>query len=403
MTRARSTNKALTTDILIAGAGIPGLTLALLLAQKNADLAITLIDPAPPSPTANPNDSRTSALMQGSLSILTQAGLDDSVFSHGGLMTTLTIIDDSHPGRDRKSVTFHADEINQNSFGINMPNGTLRAALAKKIKHHKNIRMMAPARLSSFIADDAGITARLEDDRILRTPLIIGADGRGSAVRAATGIVTEQRAYGQSAITCLITHTRPHYHTSSEFHRPSGPFTLVPLPGNISSVVWVEYEQDAGKFLRLDKRSFIQALQDRSRGLLGTVDLMTPPQSWPLEFLKARRLTARRVALIAEAAHVLHPLGAQGLNLSLRDAADLARILLDAFNLGLDPGSTGVLASYESARARDIALRARGTDALNKLVSTTSPLARRLRLTGLGALDHFSLLKDIAMREGMAA
>ncbi|HTK85839.1 MAG TPA: FAD-dependent monooxygenase, partial [Patescibacteria group bacterium] len=345
------------------------------------------------------SDTRTSALMQDSINILTHTDAWRDCARDGGVMEALKIIDANV--RPPIEITFRADEIGQDAFGVNMQNAVLLAALRKRAAKSKQIELLN-AKLESFEADDFGVTAKLAGKE-LRAKLIVGADGRKSTVRACAGIEAKERDYGQHAITCLISHTRSHNNTSTEFHRPSGPFTLVPLPGKTSSVVWVDFNEPADSAMRMDKRSFTRALQDRSDGVLGEITLLTGPQSWQLQSLKAERLTARRAALIAEAAHVLHPLGAQGLNLSLRDAASLANVIIEAVRLGQDPGAAAILAQYERSRRVDIAGRVTGTDILNRFVSSNSPLFHRLRRAGIKSLENFTLLRELAMRHGMAA
>jgi 2-octaprenyl-6-methoxyphenol hydroxylase len=387
-------------DILICGAGAPGLTLALLLGRLGA--SVTLVERgALPSGRPGPADGRTSALMQGSVNIVKATGGWDAAAPAGEPLKTLRIVDDSKGGSKTVSVDFGAGEIGLYAFGINMPNAALVAALAAQATKCKNIRILAPATLSALEADAFGVTAAVDGKKI-RARLAVGADGRQSAVRDLSGIGVKTHAYGQRAITCLIGHSRPHNNVSTEFHRPSGPFTLVPLPGNRSSVVWVDFDAEAESFAALSRHAFTRALQDRSKGLLGEIELLSAPSSWPLFSLKADRLIAPRVALIAEAAHVLHPLGAQGLNLSLRDAAVLAETVADALRLGQDPGSEAVLNRYEARRRHDLLSRVVGTDSLNRLVSNDLSLLKSLRQAGLRTIGTVPPLKRFAMRQGLA-
>lgn len=221
-------------------------------------------------------------------------------------------------------------------------------------------------------------------------------------MRELSGIKCRQKPYGQQAITCLIEHSRPHGNISTEFHRPSGPFTLVPLPGNISSVVWVDFDAEVDRFMAMDKASFTQALQDRTEGALGTVTLAAEPQAYPLISLQSENLAGKRVALAAEAAHVIHPLGAQGLNLSLRDVAALAETIIDAVRLGQDYGSKTILSHYEKRRRQDMLSRIIGTDGLNKLVSHDIGLLHQLRRMGLKTIGGLPPVKKLTMREGFS-
>jgi len=378
-------------NVIIAGGGTPGITLALLLAQ--ADLSVAVIDPI--KVTASAQETRTSALMKGSVDIFQSIGVWGSCADRGGVMTGLRIADD-----DAEQL-FESEEIGQEFFGINMPNNILRDALLAQARKTKNITLHIPASLQSFIADDAGVSVTLENGEMLTASLLVGADGRNSAVRQQAGIDVWGRDYNQSALTCIINHSRAHQNVSTEFHYPGGPFTLVPLPGNMSSVVWVEYNDDAKQLAAINRSAFEQTLQDKSHSILSAITLEAGPQLSPLKALKAKALIAPRVALVAEAAHVLHPLGAQGLNLSIRDAAALAEVIIDAVNLGLDPGSTTILKKYQARRQRDIEMRVRGTDLFNKFVSTSSPFMRNLRRAGIKTVGSLSILRDLAMREGL--
>jgi 2-octaprenyl-6-methoxyphenol hydroxylase len=387
-------------DVLISGAGIPGLTLGLLLARAGIEAAI--IDPAPAAVLLNASpDTRTVALMQGSIGILRNTDVWDDCVAQDGIMATLKIVDDSGLTKQPATVTFHASDIGQDIFGVNMPNNILRAALAARAMKQPRLKILPGVKLESWAADNFGVTASTNTGD-LRAKLIVGADGRNSAVRTGADIEMWERDYGQSAITCIINHTKPHDDTSTEFHRPTGPFALVPLPGNVSSVVWVDKTEAADSFMKMGRDSFTRALQDRSRDMLGTVTLAKEPQSFPLKAMKANTLTARRMALIAEAAHVLHPLTAQGLNLSLRDAAVLAEIVIEYVRAGIDPGSIAVTSAYESRRRLDVSTRLRGTDSLNRMISNDRKGIHALRRAGLKTIENFPFLREFVMQQAMA-
>lgn len=392
--------KTLSTDILISGGGVPGLTLAILLAQEG--LSVTLVERAnlPALKDARP-DGRTAALMQGSINILKHTGAWDQAAPHGRIMRTLRIADDNGKTGLPITVDFEAQDIGLDYFSVNMPNGMLTAALADKAKQLKDLSVIAPAIVDGLQPDDFGITATVGGQAI-RARLAIGADGRQSAIRELSGIQAATKSYGQRAICCLIDHSRPHHDISTEFHRPTGPFTLVPLPGNRSSIVWVDFDEAAEQHMARDRASFTRALQERSCDALGEITMVGTPSSWPLMQMKAEHLIAPRVALVAEAAHVLHPLGAQGLNLSLRDVAALAETIMDALRLGQDPGTDAVLKTYQRKRVQDMASRTAGTDWLNKMVSTKSLVLNTVRQSVLKTLDNVSLLRHLAMQEGLA-
>ncbi len=389
-------------DVLISGGGTPGLALALLLAR--AGLSIGVIDPAPLSSfKINKAEGRTSALMQSAIQTLSRTGVWDDCLSYGAPLRVLRIIDDSTGGKQAQIETdFPAVDIGLEYFGINMPNNILRTMLAMSAKAHQNITLHDSLSLSDFQADDFGVSATLSNGKILRARLLAGADGRQSLVRSASNIDVWQHEYGQSAITCLISHSGSHEDTSTEFHRPGGPFTLVPMPGNNASVVWVEKDADAQAFMRMSKPAFEQALQDRTCDRLGAIKLTSDPQSCPLIALRAHDLVAPRVALLAEAAHVLSPLGAQGLNLSLRDVDCLAKTIIDAAQTGIDFGAQATLKSYERARRADVFLRSAGTDGLTRFVSHNVRPVHELRRAGLRTFSMIEPLRLFAMQQGMA-
>ncbi len=393
------TNKELCTDIFIAGGGTPGLTLAILLGRLGANIIVVDKYPPPALKDIQP-DGRTSALMDGSVNILKATNAWDKALPHGEILQTLRIIDDSLPLTDPVQADFKSQEIGLDAFGVNMPNNVLRAALGDEVKKLKSVTIISAA-LQDFETDDFGITAYLDDGTKIRAKLLVGADGRYSKTRDIAGITCKEKDYGQQAITCLMSHEKPHNNISTEFHRPSGPFTMVPLPGHCSSLVWVDFDDKIETLTAMDEDIFLQTLQDKSKDLLGTITLRTNPQAWPLKSLKAKNLTAKRVALVAEAAHVIHPLGAQGLNLSLRDVATLAEILADAMRSGQDPGSKVVLDQYERRRRRDIASRVIGTDKFNRMVSNDSKILRHIRRTGLKTIANITPLKELMMQQGL--
>ena len=342
---------------------------------------------------------RTSALMQGSINILRAAQAWDDIVAATAPLRILRIVDESGPAP--VTADFAAHEIGLDAFGCNTPNHALAAALAARAAACPNVTLLDNTRFEALDNNADGVTAHTSKG-VIHARLCVAGDGRESAVRQAAGIGARRTDFGQQAITCLIDHSKPHDAISTEFHRPGGPFTLVPLPGNRSSVVWVDFTAPAERHQALSKPDFTVALQQRSANALGRITLASPPSAFPLMGLSADSLTAPRVALIAEAAHVLHPLGAQGLNLSLRDAAFLAETIADAMRLGEDPGSAAVLASYARKRRADLAFRHYGTNGLNQLVSRNAGLVKALRRTGLQTVAGIAPLKHLAMREGLA-
>ncbi len=379
-------------DIAIIGGGPAGFTLAALLAPTG--LRILLADAAPPCPPLKniKPDGRTAALMGGSIDTLAAAGIWPMLEEHGSPLKKMAVVDDSRfpAGPDAMiEQCFDARELGREAFGWNLSLTSMRAALNDVLKKHKNVTVKFNTTITDF--------------KSLNAALLVGCDGRNSKLRDYAGINVKRRAYGQSAITCLIKHARTHNDTSTEFHRPGGPFTIVPCRDNTSAIVWVEKTADADAFLKLPKAAFVKALQDRTRNYIGRVELISTPASWPLEYLRADHLTAPRIALAAEAAHVISPIGAQGLNLSLRDVSTLAGIITNAADVGLDIGSHTVLAQYEKSREPDVASRSFAIDMINQAVANDTNAMRALRRLTLRALSLPGPWRQLVMKKGLAA
>jgi 2-octaprenyl-6-methoxyphenol hydroxylase len=389
-------------DIIISGAGVAGLALSALLARAGLTVALIDADPPPPNAEEYKPSGKTAALLTGSLNILRQAGIAPDLESHGTPLRTMRIMDDSREGQPLVSVEFHAADIGKEAFGLNVPNNILRRALYEKVRQTPNIRHYTGMRLATAAFHTGFVEAKLEDGQVLKGSVLVGADGRNSSVRSLAGIEAKTRDYGQTAITCLLSHTKPHNNISTEFHRPGGPFTFVPMAGNRCSLVWVEKTEDAKTFLSMKKQAFVQAVQDRSAGILGEISLESSPESWPLIMLSAENVIAPRCALTAEAVHVMSPIGAQGLNLSLRDVAALAETLVDAARLGEDIGSDSVLTRYARRRNLDIKTRVGGIDGLNRLVANDVAAIKDLRRAGLKGLESIPALKSFVMAQGLS-
>ncbi|MGQ0528147.1 MAG: FAD-dependent oxidoreductase [Alphaproteobacteria bacterium] len=388
-------------DVVVVGGGIAGLALALLLGQAGLDIG--LIEKYPPAALRETKPSaRTIALMNSSLNIIKATGVWKNIAHYSNPMKTMRIMDASVPGKPVIDEPFTAKDLDLPQFGFNIPNSILRAALYGETQKNSAITCFVPHEFAAFETGDYEIKINLDNDTVLNATLLVGADGRKSAVREAAGIDAKHHEYGQSAITCIISHEKPHEDAATEFHRPGGPFALVPLPDNRSAVVWVEKTERADALVKLKKDDFTAALQKETHNILGDVTLESNPESWSLSSLKAEKLTAPRIALMAEAAHVMSPITAQGLNLSLRDVAALAEIVMAAIRLGLDPGSAAVLAQYERRRALDIDTRTFGVDAMNRIVSQETLWIKNIRRTGLNAVSALIPVRKFAMRAGLA-
>ena len=386
------------TKDLIVGGGMAGLSLGLLLARVGLDTVLVDTDKVQKLADVTPS-SRTVALMAPSINVLKACGIWEAIEHHATPMRAMRLIDDN--GQPPVRVTFHATEAGLDAFGYNIPNDMLRAVLAEAVQRQANLTYFAPARLRDYAVHANGVKATLDDGTTIEADLIIGCDGRKSIVRETANIQSRTHDYGQMAMTCLISHSKTHENTSTEHHRSGGPFTFVPMTGKQSSVVWVEKTEDAKAFMAMSKHALERALQDRSNGLLGEIKLEGALQGWPLMLLQAEEITAPRVAIAAEAAHVLSPIGAQGLNLSLRDVAALAETLVDAARLGEDIGGELVLKRYEKRRSLDLETRVRGVDLYNRAVGNDIGFIASLRRFGLLSLDKFPILKTLAIHQGL--
>lgn len=382
------------TDVIISGGGIPGLTLGIWLAKSG--LSVALCDPSPLMSVDKIKPSgRTVALMESSLSVLAQAELLEKIEDKSEDLKTLSIVDGDF------RADFHSKEIGLKRFGQNVQNSLLQAYAADEFRTLPNTRLIQD-KLSGFEILENGVSATLSNGEKLSAKLLVGADGRNSFVREQSNIETWQHDYDQIALTGLIEHTKSHKNASTEFHFSGGPFTIVPLQGKKCSFVWMEKTQDAKKILTYSKPQIEKIMQERTQGLVGDISLVGALESYPIKIMKAKELVSDRVALIAEAAHVVSPIGAQGMNLSLRDVASLADAVLGAARLGLDIGSKAVLKKYQDERFLDIGLRIAGTDVLNRSVSANNNFIKALKNFGLKATRNIPPLRSVLMNEAWA-
>lgn len=393
------------TEVLIIGGGIAGLALGCFLGQSG--LKVAIIEPRNlPLEEKEEHFGRTAALMGASVNILKSLGIWDELAVRTASLDQMRIIDDSNPEIEPVQIDFPASEIKKENFGHNIPNFMLHVALAQKILTMDNVELLIPHKLETYKEANNKITATLDNDKEVEAKLIIGADGRYSHVRKLAGIDYKENDYGQSAITCLIEHSLPHQNISTEHHRTGGPFTTVPMPDqndkHYSSIVWAEKTQDADKYMTLEKSLFERAIKERSLNALGEVKLASTPECWPLKGIIAKSFTAPRVMLIAEAAHAMSPIGAQGLNLSLRDVATAAETIIDAARLGQDMGNAQVLSAYEKRRNIDIQSRFTGVDGYNRVVANNIGLLRGIRRAGLKTLKSVPTLKSFVMEKSLS-
>lgn len=384
----------LKTEVAVVGGGPAGLTAAIALAR--AGIATTLISKRPAQ-----DDHRTTALLLGSVSALEALGVWSACAQQAAPLRRMRIIDDTARLLRAPEMTFDAAEIGIEAFGYNTSNRDLLAALDETAATlDASLTRIDSAAQNISVDDDSAVIA-LENGDSVHAQLAIGADGRRSLCRTAAGIESDVRRYPQTALTFNLAHTRPHRDTSTEFHTTQGPFTLVPLPGQRSSLVFVTDPVQAQTIDALDEAALSEELERRAHSILGKFTLEPGRGNFPLTMETARRFAASRIALIGEAAHVLPPIGAQGLNLGLRDAATIAEIAVDARRAGDDPGSATVLERYDSQRRADVMSRMFAVDMLNRtLLSDFLPLqgARQFSFLMLKALGP---LRRAIMREGV--
>jgi 2-octaprenyl-6-methoxyphenol hydroxylase len=350
-------------------------------------------------PPADPRDGRTAALLDGSINLLKRLGVWERVAPVAAPLRGIRLIDATGGLVRAPEVLFDASEIGLPAFGYNIPNAALTAAF-EATPHPRLTRLIDP---KATVTDLHGAHAVLSTSggQTIKARLVVAADGRDSPARAAAGIETEGWTYPQVAIVTTFSHSRPHHGISTELHRQNGPLTVVPGPGNSSNLVWVVAPDEAQRLTALDDERFCCELTAHAGELLGVLSDFVPRRAFPLSGRTASVLGRSRVALVGEAAHVIPPIGAQGLNLGFRDAATIAEIAGNALRAGGDAGGEDVLASYDRLRQRDIKSRVFAVDLLNRSLLSSVPGAHLARGFGLFALATNRWLRARVMREGV--
>ncbi|AVA21520.1 MULTISPECIES: UbiH/UbiF family hydroxylase [unclassified Rhizobium] len=377
-------------EVAVIGGGLAGMIAAIALARGGR--AIALI--AQPH---NKADRRTTALMDQSIRFLERLALWDRIAPSTAPLTTMQIIDGTTRLLRAPTVAFRASEIGLDAFGYNIPNAALLSALSEAVKAEGNITLIEMAASEVTVRDD-GVTVTLEDGETLDTAFVVGADGRNSMVRETVGIKVKTWSYPQSAMVLNFAHSLPHQNISTEFHTESGPFTQVPLPGNRSSLVWVQKPAEAAANAEKSLEDLGRLIEDRMQSMLGKVTVEDSVQVWPLSGMTAYRFGKGRTALIGEAAHVFPPIGAQGLNLSLRDILTLVEILASPTGQPISASAGG---SFDRRRRVDIISRTASVDLLNRSLLSDFLPVQMLRAAGLHVLSAIPPLRNIVMREGI--
>jgi len=379
-------------DIVVVGGGPAGLMAALALAS--AEVPVTLIA------RMAAVDNRTSALLAGSVSALETIGVWPRCREQSAPLSVMRIVDDTGRLVRAPETRFDAAEIGLDAFGYNIANRDLVAAMVDAARTLPSLILVDDAVSAVDVSADH-VTLALAGGGTLTPRLAIGADGRRSLCRDAAGIVLDTHRYPQSALTLTFRHSRDHGYTSTEFHTPSGPFTLVPLPGRRSSLVWVLQPKEAERIRAMDDVALAALVEERSQSILGKIALDGDRGLFPLSVATASRFAANRIALVGEAGHVIPPIGAQGLNLGLRDAAAIAEIAADAVRRGDDPGGDEGLSAYDQVRRQDIMRRSLAVDLLNRSLLTDFLPVQSARGFGLYLLDRIGPLRRAVMREGV--
>lgn len=382
---------------VVAGGGPVGLAAAAALAHVGIDSALVA-----PAESPARRDTRSTALFGGSLELLRHLGAWPALEAVAAPLVGLRLIDDTGGLLRAPETLFRASELGLDCFGWNIENVDLTRVLLQLVADSDLIDRRHGSVTGLEVYDDRiAVRSDAAEGAAVCCRLLVGADGRGSVSRRAAGITTTQWSYPQSALAVRFEHTRPHGNISTEFHRRGGPLTTVPLPGNQSSLVWVDTPETMADLMALEPDAFCATLEDNLQGLLGGVVDAGPRSAFPLSGLSVASMGRQRVALVGEAAHVLPPIGAQGLNLGLRDVAWIAELAGAARRRGEDIGSAELLAAYDDARRADVTSRTMAVDLFNRsLVADMLPLDL-LRGAGLIGLDLMPWLRRLVMREGI--
>ena len=389
------------TDILIAGGGLAGLAAAARLGSDG--WRVVAVDPAAPESGAG-DDRRTTAILRPGVETLARAGVWSALAGQAAALWTMRLVDAGGvERRPRETADFTAEEVQDQPFGWNVANRPARAALIARLDELPATRFERGVAVTGLLTRTSGVVARLSDGRRIAARLAVAADGRDSTLRRLAGIGVRRWEYGQKALVFPVTHPEPHRGVSTEIHRSGGPLTLVPMPDldgrPCSSVVWMVPAARADRLAGLDDTALGAELTAETMGLFGPLTVAGPRGVWPIIGQIAQAMTAERVALVAEAAHVIPPIGAQGLNMSLADVECLAGLIAGA----ADPGAPDLLSRYARRRWPETVLRVAGVDALNRAAQAELQPLRDLRRLGLKAIHDLAPLRHLAMRLGMGA
>jgi 2-octaprenyl-6-methoxyphenol hydroxylase len=381
-------------DVIILGGGLIGLTLAISLDRHG--LTSIVVDPADPEKMLAPAfDGRATAISSSSWRMLRTIGVTESVESEVCPIARIRVSEGLTPG----GIVFDpADD--EDPLGFMLENRRLRAALHREAEAAERVKLLMPARAAEVVRDAAGVRIALEDSRLIAAPLLIAAEGRNSPTREAAAIPMARWRYDHHAVVATVEHERPHDNTAYEIFYPAGPFALLPmLPGTRSAIVWSVPAADAPAVADLPDRAMAAEIEKRMGGFLGQIRMAGPRWTYPLGFHHAAKITGERLALAGDAAHGIHPIAGQGLNLGLRDAAALAQVLVEGARLGMDLGDAQLLARYERWRSLDSLMVAAMTDGLTRIYGVPGRAASAIRRFGMGMVQRIGPLRDQLMSE----
>ncbi|MEO8176081.1 MAG: UbiH/UbiF/VisC/COQ6 family ubiquinone biosynthesis hydroxylase [Sphingomicrobium sp.] len=385
------------TDVIIFGGGMVGLALAA--ALDSSGLSAIIVDPSDPAGRNQAAfDGRTSAVSSSSMRMLQTIGVADFLPEPGGPIRRIQVADGLAPG----GLCFDPGSDDE-PLGWMHENRHLRAALHDRAESGANLWLLWKSKVTLVERNCDGVRVDLADGRTLSAPLLVAADGRNSLTREAAGIRVARWRYGHSAIVSTLRHERPHGEVAYEIFYPGGPFALLPMTddpaGHRSAIVWSVPAADAPGWLSLSDQDFAAEAQAAMGGVLGEVTLAAPRSTYPLSFHHAARITAERLALLGDAAHAIHPIAGQGLNLGFRDAAALPQVLVDGARLGLDLGDRQLLDRYQRWRSLDSLMVAMATDGLTRIYGIPGAAASAVRRFGMGVIDRVQPLKNQLMSE----
>lgn len=396
------------TDILVAGGGVAGLCATA--AFANAGFKTLCVDPVPPVTDINDSgaDLRSTAFLLPSVELLKRAGLWQRLDQYAAPLRIMRIVDSG--GKDfeiREQANFDAHDIDREAFGYNLPNWLLRREMVAHVNAHPNATLECPVKVERITPRMNEALVQLSDGRQVVAKMVVAADGRNSLIRNQLGIDIKSWRYGQKALVFNVECEQPHENVSTEIHRSGGPFTLVPLPDfegkHFCAIVWMETGPNADDLKNMDEAAFNAALNQRSCNILGDLKLNGKRMLWPIIAQRAAKLNGPRTALLAEAAHVIPPIGAQGLNMSLADLSALIDLTVAARDTGKDFAAPEILENYHRTRWPDMAARIKGVDVLNRAAMAQSQGLRDLRRAGLKTLYGMGPLRKAAMKAGLGA